>query len=278
MFVPLLYKKRLYFAIALHALTFFSIFLLSVFVTRLFFSNNFYPHPQIFFALFPYWFVAAISTAYRQVIDGIKTKQLLKEKENEELKSELSLLRSQVSPHFMFNVLNSLVSLARKKSDMLEVSLIKLSSLMRYMVYSANEDKVLLQKETEYLQSYIHLQTLRFEDSVDICYEVFNNSTSNLKIEPMLLIPFIENAFKHGTGYIDNPKIIISLKINELNKLELEVQNKYTNLETESKDKSPGIGLMNVTKRLDILYKDKYELLVTKKDCWFITKLSINLI
>ena len=111
----------------------------------------------------------------------------------------------------MFNVLNNMVALARKKSDQLEPSLIKLSSLLRYMLYETDEEKVSLQKEIEYLQSYIDLQQQRFGKNVQI-NACINETDGNYSIEPMLLIPFVENAFKHGTGMIENAFIDIKLK------------------------------------------------------------------
>ena len=123
------------------------------------------------YALFelPFYIILMLgSTAFRVVADKIREQQRVKEKETENLKTELSFLRSQVSPHFMFNVLNNMVALARKKSDLLEPSLIKLSSLLRYMLYETDEDKVLLEKEIEYLKSFIELQAQRFGKNMDI--------------------------------------------------------------------------------------------------------------
>src|SRR6202035_5510007 len=111
-------------------------------------------------------FIVMGSTAFRVIADKIREQQQAKEKETENLKTELSFLRSQVSPHFMFNVLNNMVALARKKSDLLEPSLIKLSSLLRYMLYETDEDKVLLDKEIDYLKSFIELQSQRFGKNV----------------------------------------------------------------------------------------------------------------
>src|SRR4249919_2252133 len=104
-------------------------------------------HREYLFVIFPYLFIWAMSTVYWFVTDKISSEQRMKERENENLKTELSFLRSQVSPHFLFNVLNNMVALARKKSDLLEPSLLKLSSLMRYMLYETDEQRVPLEKE-----------------------------------------------------------------------------------------------------------------------------------
>lgn len=175
----------------------------------------------------------------------------------------------------MFNVLNNMVALARKRSELLEPSLIKLSSLMRYMLYEADEEKVLLDRETEYLQSYIDLQQQRFGKNVVINF-IANQPDSSYVIEPMLLIPFVENAFKHGVGSIENAEISIELKAQEDN-LEFSVRNRYNPDKTEEKDKTSGIGLTNVRRRLNLLYGQKHSLLITEKDGWFIVSLHLNL-
>jgi len=225
--------------------------------------------------LFPILFVLAGSTAFRMVSDRIKEDRRKTEKETENLKTELSLLRSQVSPHFMFNIMNNMVALARKKSDLLEPSLIKLSSLLRYMLYETDE-KVPLQKEIEYLQSYIDLQRQRFGDKI-VIKTCMQQVSPNYEIEPMLLIPFVENAFKHGTGMIENAEIDIDLKA-ERDILTFSVHNKYNSASEEIKDKSSGIGLANVQRRLDLLYGDKHTLLITKREHWFIVSLQIALV
>jgi sensor histidine kinase YesM len=220
-------------------------------------------------------FLVIASTAYRMIRDRVEEKQLLKEKETENLKTELSFLRSQISPHFMFNVLNNMVALARKKSDALEPSLIKLSQLLRYMLYETGEDKVLLEKELEYLQSYIDLQKQRFGKNVKIttCLQQIENGYT---IEPMLLIPFVENAFKHGTGLIMDAEIDVHLKM-EKGVLYFSVRNKYNETVNETKDKTSGIGLSNVKRRLNLLYDQAYSLQIDKKDGWFTILLQLNL-
>jgi two-component system, LytTR family, sensor kinase len=230
---------------------------------------------HILFTFFIFLFFFACSAAYRTFRDKIISDQVAQEKENENLKTELSLLRSQVSPHFMFNVLNNMVALARKKSDLLEPSLIKLSSLMRYMLYESDEEKVYLEREIEYLQSYIDLQQQRFGNNVKVkvSMEVLGNQ---YQIEPMLLIPFVENAFKHGTGLIEDAIIDIKLKA-EKDLLRFSVGNKYTESAVEVKDKTSGIGLANVQRRLNLLYGNHHRLLITKKDNWFEVNLEIKM-
>ncbi|TAL41439.1 MAG: GHKL domain-containing protein [Chitinophagaceae bacterium] len=230
---------------------------------------------HILFNFFFFLFILAGSTAYRMIQDRTRADRIAREKENENLKTELSLLRSQASPHFMFNVLNNMVALARKKSDLLESSLLKFSSLMRYMLYEADEDKVPLEKEIEYLQSYIDLQKQRFGKNVQVNVDL-QKVDDNHEIEPMLLIPFVENAFKHGTGMIEDAQITIQLKT-EKDKLCLSVQNRYDPSSIEIKDKTSGIGLTNVKRRLNLLYGNKHRLLIAQKDNLFSVSLQLNL-
>jgi two-component system, LytTR family, sensor kinase len=171
--------------------------------------------------------------------------------------------------------LNNMVALARKKSDILEPSLIKLSQLLRYMLYETDEDKVLLENEVNYLQSYIDLQQQRFGKNVKIVANL-PPVIGSYSIEPMLLIPFVENAFKHGTGLIDSAEILIELAV-ENDVLKFSVRNKYAEAANEPKDKTSGIGLANVKRRLNLLYRNNHILDINKSNGWFTASLHLNL-
>lgn len=228
------------------------------------------------FALVPFIFFWAMSTLYRFATDKATTDRLLKERENENLKTELLFLRSQVSPHFLFNVLNNMVALARLRSDRLEPALIKLSEFMRYMLYESDEEKVLLEKEIEYVNSFIDLQRLRFGKDILLRVEMEDFQHDAHLIEPMLLIPFIENAFKHGTGLLQQPELDISLHVTDGN-LQFKVRNRYNPDSREIKDKTSGIGLVNVRRRLNLLYEKRHSLVITKEDGWFTAFLELKL-
>jgi two-component system LytT family sensor kinase len=224
----------------------------------------------------------ATSTIYRSVNDKMKADAIAQEKQQENLKTELSFLRSQISPHFIFNILNNMVALVRMKSEQLEPTIIKLSSLLQYMLYETNEDKVLLRTEVEYLHAYIDLQQQRFGSKVKINIDI-EISDDFHEIEPMLLIPFVENAFKHGVGMIEHPEINITMKCDN-GKLQFSVRNKYNNDRLEIKDKTSGIGLTNVQRRLNLLYGEHHSLLINtnqnwrdeKKEDWFEATLELN--
>jgi LytS/YehU family sensor histidine kinase len=164
--------------------------------------------------------------------------------------------------------------MARLKSDMLEPSLIRLSGLMRYMLYESDDAKVPLNREVDYVNSYIELQKMRYPKSLTL--NVNMDPGNSELIEPMLLIPFIENAFKHGTGFIEHPAIEICLKHAE-GKIDFGVRNKYVEDKEEIKDKTSGIGLTNVVRRLNLLYDQRHTLKVDKENGWFSVSLQIKL-
>ncbi len=274
--VPGLFYKRkylIYFFIQLLIISSFCVFQMLFF--EFFIGQPFRFSGFFFFNLFPYLFIIACSIAYRVIQDRVELERVNNERENENLKSELTFLRSQVNPHFMFNVLNNMVALARKKSDLLEPSLIKLSSLLRYMLYETNEQQVPLEKEVEYLRSYIDLQQQRFGSLVKLNVNIQTPDRS-YEIEPMLLIPFVENAFKHGAGMMETPQIDINLRA-EKGVLEFIVANKYNAGTEETKDEGSGIGLSNVKRRLNLLYPKSHSLTITDKDNWYKVLLQLKL-
>lgn len=233
-------------------------------------------HIPLFMQFFNYLVVTLVAVCYSLVSDNLERERKQKEKETEQLKSELLFLRWQISPHFLFNVLNNLVALARTKSDKMEPMILRLSTLMRYMLYETDERKVGIYKEADYLQSYISLQSLRFGDAVVIHTNIDIPEQTPYVIEPMLLIPYVENAFKHGTGLIENPVIDVDMKLDGSTLL-FDVRNKYMPIPEDSKDETHGVGLTNVQRRLNLLYGDKYKLNVRIADGWFVASLKINL-
>lgn len=225
----------------------------------------------IFFPPIPFLVASFI---FRFILNRIKREREEKERKAERLASELKFLRSQVSPHFLFNVLTNLVSLARQKSDLLEPTLIKLSDLLRYMLYETNNEKFSLASEIASLENYVELQQLRFGEDVKVDMQI-EADDPECSIEPMLLIPFVENAFKHGIGLVKNP--FINIRLHAKNKqLTCTVENNY-NKENLSKDKNSGIGLVNVKNRLDLLYAKSYKLDISDNGEKYTVQLNLNL-
>lgn len=180
--------------------------------------------------------------------------------ENEKLIAELAFLKSQINPHFLFNSLNNIYSLAYQKAEKTPEAILKLSEIMRYMLYDSNVDKVPLSDEIRYLENYIELQKLRFKDKIHVKFEIIGNP-EGYHITPLVLISFVENAFKHGITTDSNHPILILFNIDP-DKLFFQVTNKKSSL---NKDETGGIGLKNVQRRLDLIYKDQYRLHIENK-------------
>ncbi|WP_298539558.1 sensor histidine kinase [uncultured Aquimarina sp.] len=195
--------------------------------------------------------------------------------EREQFKSELTQLRNQIHPHFLFNTLNNLYSLIIKKSDDAEDALIRLSDLMRYMLYEANVPRVQLSKEIDYLRNYIDLEKLRLNNTNTIHFTTSMNKDS--EIAPFILMPFVENAFKHGISNDKISTIEISV-ITDKDILTMTVYNTKKINSTKNKDEETGVGLVNVQKRLELLYKDKYELTKNETVSYYEIVLTLNLI
>ena len=223
--------------------------------------------------IIPFLFTIFVSATYKTLIDRMHLEKEANERRQENLKTELSFLRSQISPHFLFNIMNNIAAMVRLKSDELEATVHKLSSLMQYMLYETDEEKVLLQSEIENLHNYIDLQRQRFSEKL-ILHVSLDVKENWQTIEPMLLIPFVENAFKHGTGLVQNPEIEIELKT-ENDKLYFIVKNKFIETETV-KDKTSGIGLVNVKRRLELLYGNRHHLTINKTEGLFIVSLQLK--
>jgi hypothetical protein len=216
--------------------------------------------------LFPFLIVLVFS-AYLSTDDRLKKAQRAK------LGAELNYLKSQMNPHFLFNTLNSIYALTLEKSDAAPDAVVRLSGMMRYILSEANDERVDLQKEIEYLQAYIALQRLRLQREDLVKFEL-TGQPGSLKIAPLLLIPFIENAFKHGVGEGDQCDISITLNILP-EKLLFQVQNQK--VKKISEGFSSGIGIENTRTRLKMIYPGKHQLKVIENDSNFAVWLELIL-
>ncbi|UBM60852.1 histidine kinase [Marinilongibacter aquaticus] len=272
--VPKIFRKH---GVAYYFVTLLVICLVYIFAEDKikFLVNPDYQRSYTFFIFFPVMFVAAIGTGYGLVTEFMQEEQNRREERQERMKSELSFLRSQISPHFIFNVLNSIVYLIRRESDLAESVTIKLSELIRYMLYETDNKQVTLDREINYLRNYIDLQKIRYSDDIEIEVDIMECHDS-LFIEPMLLIAFVENAFKHGVGIVRDPKIGIKLAC-ENAQLTFQVTNRIGPETHEAKDFSSGIGLKNVRRRLELLYPEKHSLSISDDDGIFSVTLTMKL-
>ncbi|CAL2112488.1 GHKL domain-containing protein [Tenacibaculum sp. 190130A14a] len=190
----------------------------------------------------------------------------------EEKKAELHLLKAQLNPHFLFNTLNNLYGLSVIKSDKLPNLMLKLSDLLRYSLYDTSSVFVSLEKEIKYLENYISLEKIRLEN-VEIEMSI-QGAISNKKIAPMLLIVFVENAFKHLGG--KDERVEVSMIVNE-NSLHFSCMNTKENMPSENLETGKsGIGLKNAKKRLTLLYPNNHTLTVKNKENSFLVDLKLN--
>ena len=195
--------------------------------------------------------------------------------ENQSLRNELAMLKAQLSPHFLFNTLNNIDSLICKSQDEASATLIKLSGLLRYMLYESESKEVPIIREIEYIQQLTELQQLRFEAKNFIHLQI-NNSSPELKIAPLLFLPFIENAFK----FVSNPKEMpaINIKLDVESKLvRLTCHNYFVPKVKNARQEQGGIGLANARRRLELLYPDHFDLHVSTTGNIFVVDLSIKI-
>jgi two-component system, LytTR family, sensor kinase len=217
------------------------------------------------------FYLIGFTTGLKLSIDWIQNQQLMKEKEKQYLETELNFLKAQINPHFFFNTLNNLYSLTLKKSDQAPEVVLKLSALMSYMLYDSNSDKVSLNKEITYLHDYLDLEKLRFGQRLEVSFEM-EGQIEEVKIPPMILILFIENSFKHGIkNNVNKIRIEISLKVEE-GFLFFQVKNPIGDKTSKG---NTGIGLKNAARRLELLYRDNYQLDLSENENEFIVSLKM---
>lgn len=202
-----------------------------------------------------------------------RREELLLLSRNENLQNELKLLKSQINPHFLFNSLNNIYSLSTIDPIKTQSSIAHLSDMLRYVIYDCEQDQVPLEKEIKYIEDYIELYREKSSKNFNIILETDLTQTS-IEIAPMILIPFIENAFKHG-DIEKNQDGSILIKVNSyVNTVELIVENSYSNT-LKINDKNSGIGIENVRKRLNLLYPDKHILEIKNQSNWYTVKLEL---
>ncbi len=207
-------------------------------------------------------FVVGLATAVKIVRQSFKERIQIHEIKAQQLESELALLKSQINPHFFFNTLNNLYALSLMKSEEVPAVILKLSELMRYILESSKKDSVDLVHEHEFLENYLYLQKIRFTSSQNIEYNV-EGDLAGKRISPMLLMPFVENSFKHSTSVnVDQFRIRINLRISDNDLTFTAYNSKLQQAENQQTD-SIKLGLDNVKRRLELLYPDQHVLEIT---------------
>jgi sensor histidine kinase YesM len=201
-----------------------------------------------------------------------------REQKNLQLVTELQHLKAQISPHFLFNTMNNFYGLAVDQSKKLPALMVGLSELLRYSLYETNSATVPLVNEVKYLKNYVELEKIRLEDTLDFEFTVDVDETSQIQIIPLLLVVFVENAFKHAKNVKEEAiRIRIHLAVSATNTLLFEVHNNCLKEESQQNFRANGIGLENARKRLDAFYPGaQHELHIEKKENEFRVLLKIN--
>lgn len=223
-------------------------------------NNLIYIDQFIYFIL--HFFIGIASTLFIISTQWVRSEREKQEMKTEQIQTELKFLKSQINPHFLFNILNSLYALTLKKSDLAPTMVIKLSEMMRYMLYECNEKRVSLEKEINYLRNYLDLERLRIGNKMDIELEI-EGDLQQKYIAPLIFINLLENAFKHGGIGANMDKGHVRLKIIvDDNVIHFSLYNTKPIRSLESKQLKPagGIGIQNVKNRLDIVYSNNYSI------------------
>lgn len=265
-------------ATALITITLFESFVDYNYLVNFFSTAN--EHFQVFFYynLIVGFFVLLVALSYALIKYWMQNEKLKRVLLEEKLSTEMAFLKSKINPHFLFNVLNSFYAKSLKHNvPELADGIAKLAELMRYMVYETNEDKVVLEKEIHHLKNFIQVYQLRIaeEDDVYIHFDM-KGDLKAVKVSPMLLIPFVENAIKHGIIPNAKSSIEISLEIKQ-NWMHFKVTNSIHSGANRIPDNSSGFGLDNLRKRLSVLYPDAHTLKATAENGYFISSLSLQL-
>jgi hypothetical protein len=218
--------------------------------------------------------IAGFNTAIAVTNRWFTEEQARKEIEKEHMQSELAFLQNQVSPHFFMNTLNNIHSLIEADQSLAQNAILKLSEMMRYLLYESGRGRTTLAKEIEFLRSYVNLMQLRVDESVKVRFDLPDNFV-NVSLPPLLFISFIENSFKHGVSYRE-PSCVTFKMIQNPGSLEfIAINTVSTYRNSDSTAHHSGIGLENIKKRLNLLYGDRYQLSINTSDKEFQVKLII---
>lgn len=259
----LLYKKRyVLFAVTLIGLVFLSSLLKMQIIGRmtnnallLNFADNW--KARVYDNILPHFFLVLGGAAFKLMFDASAMQKKMAELAKEKAEAELTFLKSQINPHFLFNSINTVYFLIDKENHEARAALHKFSEMLRYQLYEAGGDKVPIEKEIDFLKDYVALQKLRKDENYQVEFEA-GPEVKGFSIEPLLLVSFVENAFKHISHKEDQTNYV-SVKLSKANgAMNFKVENSKEDVITSQK--SGGIGLQNIKRRLELLYPGKYEL------------------
>ncbi len=250
-----------------------------LFVSRAYFEGSFhnfyhdYSLKMHMSGYYPVLTAAVFGSFFSVIINWFTTMNQKAELDKQKLAAELDLLKSKLNPHFLFNTLNNIDSLIHKNPEEASAALIRLSGIMRYLTYETSSDVVDLKREIEYIRNFIELHRMRIKTPEDIRFEF--NGDQNVLISPALFVPLIENSFKYAS--FRNNKPCVDIRLSSVNGIVVfEASNFYENRTNESSGGHSGYGIINLKKRLDLIYPGKYQLLIEPGEILYHTKLTID--
>lgn len=225
--------------------------------------------------IIPHFFLVIAGVAIKLISDYFRMQKRLMEIAKEKAETELNFLKSQINPHFLFNSINSVYFLIDKTNIEARRALLKFSDMLRFQLYEVKGEKIPIEKEIGYLKDYIGLQQLRNEN----CSVQFNveEGMNSFDIEPLLLIPFVENSFKHLSHFANGRKNEILIDLAKQNGgMDFHIRNTTEGKQVHEFSNDGGIGLNNVKRRLELLYPHKHELSISEAEGWFDIQLKIK--
>jgi sensor histidine kinase YesM len=279
--LPLFFNKRRYLLFSLLEMLNIALFIcLNYFVSMAFEGK----HPNFLNEMVAEFFLVlvflVITTLIKFTRDSIALQDAtlrIREIERENVESELRALKAQINPHFFFNTLNSIYSISLDRAEKAPELILRLSELMRHILYETRDDYVSMERQLNFLQNYIYLEQLRTDEKIKIEMEIKGNHT-DLMVAPLLFVPFIENAFKHVAREKDNLSFIrISFDLSHPDKISFFIKNKKDKTPDPVRKTNVGIGLANVRKRLNLLYPSKHELIISDAGDVYEVNLTLQL-
>ncbi|MCI5082933.1 MAG: histidine kinase [Saprospiraceae bacterium] len=281
--IPLLLQKSRYW---LYFLALFVVFVLGVLFNEFTFNYlsdrlfpnyyfiSYYTYVEISQFIGSYLVVSMLFKFSKAWFEVQQKEQQIHQLEADKAAAELKALKAQLEPHFLFNNLNSLYAMSMESDERTPEMILSISESMRYILYECQEKEVLLEKEVRFLKNYLELQQIRLQNKDLIRLDIKGN-IANQRIAPLLFLPFLENAIKHGIHKSDSP-LQVSLEV-EPSHLQFRIQNRIRPKDRFLQTKSGGIGLRNVQRRLDLLYPQRHELDISEQDQLFCVKLNLSL-
>lgn len=231
--------------------------------------------PKILYEFVSLYLIVSLYGMFIFIRSWYRQQQTLQELKQEKIAAELELLKSQVQPHFIFNMLNNIYSSAFKKSPETAQQILKLSNLIEYSLYDSKKEEVLLEEELEYIRNYVDLQKIRVGEKLDVSVNIFDD-INGILVPPLLLLPIIENCFKHGVNKSINPSWI-RIDISTTNSdIIFKIEN---SIEKESKNaviQNSGLGLANVRRRLELMYPNGHDIKIFQEENSFLLVLKLS--